>query len=401
MRQNGGLKKIMAHKKYTVDFRTGFSRLKFMLAVLVLVSGCGREGTDVAQAPMSITGILAGAHTRGYEQVLKPRPFSFPADHGAHPAYKNEWWYFTGNLTTDSGRTFGFQFTLFRYAVAPPGVALTNSAWATNQVYLAQVALSDINKDKYHTDERYGRGAMGLAGVVAEPFRAWLDDWTVIADPKACGDCYAVEIKAAATGFKLRLHLQNTQPAVLHGDRGLSRKSPVPGNASYYYSYTRMDASGEIVVNDAVYEVGGMAWFDHEWSTSSLQPDQSGWDWFSLQLSNRSELMVFRLRNRITPDNDYYYGSLIEPDGRLQSLHQGDLHLRALTSWKSAASGAVYPLTWQLDIPGKKLSLRVTPRMANQEMNRSFRYWEGAIQAGGKMADRKVAGTGYMELTGY
>jgi len=374
--------------------------LSIMMLSLMLAAGCGCVDGEGAQAPLAITDILTGAQIGGYERVINPRPLLFPADHGAHPRFRNEWWYFTGNLSGENGREFGFQFTLFRYAVAP-ATPLSGSAWSTNQIYLAQLALSDISTGKYHADERFGRGAMGLAGVTAAPFHAWLDDWTVRADPEACGDCFAVEIKVAASGFKLLLHLNNTRPVVLQGDRGFSRKSPVPGNASYYYSYTRMKTSGEIEQDGAVYQVGGLAWYDHEWSTSSLQSDQSGWDWFALQLSNHSDLMVFRLRNRKNPDDDYYYGSLINPDGMFESLQKGDLQLHPLADWKSDASGVVYPLTWQLDIPGKSLSLRISPSMANQEMNRSFRYWEGAIRAEGKLAGGNVNGSGYMELTGY
>jgi len=390
----------MTHKSYIFVVEMSSCHLKIMMAILMMISGCGRDAGNVAPAPMSITATLAGADTEGYVRVYEPRLLRFPADHGSHAEYKNEWWYFTGNLTAKGGRDFGFQFTLFRYAVAPHMPA-SSSAWATNQVYLAQVALSDINKGEYHADERFGRGAMAVAGVADNPFRAWLDDWTVSADAAACGDCFTVNIKAAASGFRLRLHLNNTRPAVLHGDRGFSRKSPAPGNASYYYSYTRMSASGEIALNGVVYDVAGQAWFDHEWSTFSLEPDQSGWDWFSLQLSNRSELMVLRLRNRDDPDKDYYYGSLIHPDGAFESLHKSDLRLSPLTAWNSGASGVSYPLTWQLELPGKTLSLLIRPRMANQEMNRSFRYWEGAIRADGKLSGKELTGTGYMELTGY
>lgn len=374
--------------------------LKLVLALLLVTAGCGREQGNGARTTMSITEILGGNQTAGYKQVSGPRPFRFPADHGKHPGYKNEWWYFTGNLTAGNGRKFGFQFTLFRDAVAP-GAPASGSAWATNQVYLAQVALSDLDKGKYHSDERFGRGALGLAGVSVEPFHAWLDDWTVTADTEARSGRFAVMLRVAAAGFKLRLHLINTKPVVLQGDRGFSRKSPSPGNASYYYSYPRMDASGVVEANGKHYHVGGLAWYDHEWSTSSLQADQSGWDWFSLQMSNQWDLMIFRMRNRSDPSHDYFYGSLIDPAGGVESLRKNAIRLHVLSTWKSTASNVIYPARWQLDIPGKRLSLTITPRMANQEMNRSLRYWEGAISATGKSAGGRIAGSGYMELTGY
>lgn len=379
-------------------WKTSF--LILSLLILVITPGCGREGGDAARPPMSITDTLGGAETEGFEKVYHPKQFIFPNDHGAHPRYKNEWWYFTGNLFTANGRSFGFQFTLFRYAVSPK-IPAEKSSWATNQIYLAHVALSDIENGVFHTDERFSRGAMGLAGVTNNTLHAWLDDWTLVGNTQGCNGCLAVDLSIVAKDFRLKLHILNIRPAALHGDRGFSRKSPAADNASYYYSYTRMSASGDIRVAGAVYPVHGSAWFDHEWSTSSLDSDQSGWDWFSLQLTSRVDLMVFRLRNRTDPEKDYYYGSLIRPDGGVEALHKGNIKLLPLGNWKSSTSGIEYPLTWRLDIPAKNIHMMIRPKMANQEMNQSFRYWEGAVEADGISSGIRISGVGYMELTGY
>jgi len=320
--------------------------------------------------------------------------------HGAHPEYGNEWWYFTGNIQTGAGRKFGFQFTLFRYAIAP-GKPASGSAWSTNQIYLAHIALSDIGNNKFYSEERFGRGAVGLAGVKAVPFQAWLDEWRVTGTPCASGDCFSVDISAATGDFKLALHLKNSRTMVLHGDRGYSRKSPEPGNASYYYSYTRMDVSGSVNVKNENYDVRGTGWFDHEWSTSALMPDQAGWDWFSIQLSNQTELMVFRLRHRSDAAKHYYYGLLVHADGSLERLSREDFELHVHDTWNSPVTGVAYPSTWSLDLPGKQTHLQLNPGMLNQEMNHRFRYWEGAITATGTVSRLPVSGTGYMELTGY
>jgi len=199
----------------------------------------------------------------------------------------------------------------------------------------------------------------------------------------------------------IRFQLEALKPAVLHGDNGLSAKGPTPGNASYYYSYTRMRTEGEIVTADEVFPVTGESWFDHEWSTSALARDQAGWDWFSLRFSNGTELMVFRLRHKTDSRQDFYSGTFIRRDGSYKGLNGADCSIRETGNWKSRLTGIQYPSGWEIQVPEQGLDIQVEPEMPNQEMNTGFRYWEGAVRAKGLVEGTRAVGKGYAELTGY
>jgi predicted secreted hydrolase len=343
-------------------------------------------------------------NTDGFRKALAPVAFVFPHDHGAHHEFKTEWWYFTGNLSTADERRFGYQLTLFRVAVTPkpPDSA---SAWATNQTYMAHFAVTDVDGEAFYDDERFARGALGLAGVDAMPFRAWLEDWHVTEDPntaaRGCDGCLNLRIAAGNDEAAIELLLNSNKPAVRHGDNGLSQKSATPGNASYYYSLTRLATEGTVKVGGQTHAVTGHSWFDHEWSTSALEDDQAGWDWFSLQLSGQVDLMLFRLRARDPAVADFVSGSYVGPDGRVSRLHPGDFAIEVLDSWTSPATGVTYPAQWRISIPQRGLVLDVTPRVQRQELNAAFRYWEGAVGATGRQRDHRISGEGYVELTGY
>ncbi len=225
----------------------------------------------------------------------------FHATTAPHPEFKTEWWYFTGNLRTAEERRFGYQLTLFRVAVTPEPPA-SESAWATNQTYMAHFAVTDVAADGFYHDERFARGALGLAGVNPRPFRAWLEDWHVTEDTgsvaRGCEGCLNLRISAGNDDADIALSLTSVKPAARHGDNGLSQKSGTAGNASYYYSLTRLATTGTVRIGRQTHTVTGNSWFDHEWSTSALEDDQAGWDWFSLQLSGQDELMLFKLRAR-------------------------------------------------------------------------------------------------------
>jgi predicted secreted hydrolase len=372
---------------------------QWLIATLLIVS-CG--GDPPAPPALSVSGTLGGDSTEGYARATGLRKFEFPRDHGPHPRYRIEWWYFTGNLANGDGRRYGFQFTLFRRAVSPspPDSA---SPWSTNQIYLAHAALVDVTAGSFQYDERFARGALGLAGVESEPFRAWLEDWQVeeVPSPQQCRECFQVRIAVQASSFALDLSLRNTKPPVLHGREGLSAKGHRPGNASYYYSHSRLDTSGTIRQGRFSHLVRGSSWFDHEWSTSSLEPEQSGWDWFALQLDDSTEIMLFRLRHRSDPAADYLYGSYVDPDGQLTPLKGDDFRIRIEKSWRSPRSGATYPAAWRISLPQLDIVLNVRPRLADQEMQTSFRYWEGAVDVRGERDGTVIAGEGYVELTGY
>lgn len=368
---------------------------------LILLSACSGP-QDQPVTGMYTVMALTGSNVTGFDRAAEVRKFIFPEDHGEHPGFRTEWWYFTGNIKTENGREFGYQFTIFRNAIKHTNTAGWTdnaSSWKSGQIYMAHAALSDIETGRFYQDEQFSRGALGLAGTESDPFRVWLNGWSVSGEHNFCEDCFVVRISVTARDFRLQLQLNNTQPVVLHGKQGLSSKSPVPGNASYYYSYTRMQTHGLIGTGDESYSVNGESWYDHEWSTSALEQDQEGWDWFSIQLIDQTEIMLFRLRNSKDPGQDYYYGSLMYADGTLQTLDEKDFKIREDNTWESPVTGIVYPSAWTVTLPGSRL--RITPKLPDQEINNSFVYWEGAVRVTGLSGNRNVSGHGYVELTGY
>jgi predicted secreted hydrolase len=360
-------------------------RITAALPLLFLLA-C-REPEHLPQASLSVAGQLRTQNDQGYAKALKPRQFRFPQDHGLHPEFRTEWWYYTGNLSTREGRRFGFQLTFFRSALAP-SMPERASAWATRQAYLAHLTVSDIAGGRFHSFERWSRGALGLAGAESEPFRVWLEDWSAEGVP--------MRLRAHEDSVAIDLVLQPGKPPVLQGDRGLSRKSEKPGNASYYYSLTRMPASGTIRLGSERFEVSGLAWMDREWSTSSLGKDQVGWDWFAIHLEDGRDLMLYQLRRKDGTPDPTSSGMLIDPQGGSRPLTLEDFELEVTHRWTSPRSGAVYPAGWRLRIPSEALDLRIEPLLPDQEVDVSFRYWEGAVGISGT-----AKGRGYVELTGY
>lgn len=351
---------------------------------------------ETVRASLSV-GQALGGDTAGFARATTPRALSFPHDHGPHPAYRTEWWYYTGNLQTAGGRHFGFQLTFFRSALAAE-VAVRESAWATAQVYMAHLALTDVDIGRFYACERFSRAALGLAGARAQPFQVWVEDWSAQAqDP----DGLPVRLQAGQGEIRLDLQLHSAKPLVLHGDRGLSQKGPGVGNASYYYSLTRMPTRGTIRIADETFQVSGASWMDREWSTSVLGKDYRGWDWFGLQLSDDSELMFFRLRRVDGQPDGFSSGTLVRPNGETLRLGQADIRVEVDDYWRSPRDGTRYPAGWRFQIPAERLSFELRPYVADQELPLSIRYWEGAVALRGQVAGRPLAGHGYVELTGY
>lgn len=344
----------------------------------------------------SVQGLLGGERD-DYAVADRVRAFQFPQDHGAHPEFRSEWWYLTGNLTADDGRRYGFQFTIFRFALTPQP-RQGRSQWGTNQVYMAHFALTDIDGERIHTFERFSRGALGLAGATGDPFRVWLDDWELAADD--CGD-FPWRLQVATENIALRLAITSRKPVVLQGDRGLSQKGPEPGNASYYYAYTRLAAEGELQLQDQHFRVSGSAWLDREWSTSLLSPEVQGWDWFSLQLDDGSELMLYQLRTSDGIVREFGAGAFVPAQGAAQPLSGLDFELQPLAHWTSPKTRIRYPVQWQARIPALQIELTATAVIPDQELDLSVRYWEGALDIQGQRQAKPIGGVGYMELTGY
>lgn len=370
---------------------TGLATVAALLLPLTL-------SADDAAAPESqLSELLSGDGDAGFEKALEPREFVFPDDHGPHPGFRNEWWYITGNLDGDGGRRFGFELTIFRFALTP-SVPKAQSNWRSNQVYIAHFAVTDADRERFFAAERFSRGALGLAGAQASPFRVWIEDWEIAAQEAGAPENW--QLRASDPGFSLELELTAAKPPVPNGDAGLSQKSAEPGNASYYYSMTRWLTEGSLQLADDTFRVSGLSWLDREWSTSALAPDQLGWDWFALQLSDGSDLMFYNLRKLDGSQDEQSAGTWVDADGRSLHLDRDDVEITVTDTWESP-QGGVYPSGWALRAPGQGLELRITPVMADQELFTTVRYWEGAVDVKGERHGEPIEGRGYVELTGY
>jgi predicted secreted hydrolase len=369
-------------------------------SILLLLATCwllpfAVQGEETSATQSRLSELLSADGDAGFEKATGARTFTFPEDHGPHPGFRNEWWYVTGNLDDEGGRRFGFELTIFRFALTPSAPA-SASAWRSNQVYVAHFAVTDANRERFLTAERFSRGAAGLAGARADPFRVWIDDWEIAA-ANAAGQW---RLRATDPGFAVDLELTPAKRPVLNGDNGLSQKSSEPGNASYYYSITRWATDGSLRLGDDVFDVSGLSWLDREWSTSALGADQLGWDWFALQLSDGSDLMFYNLRKLDGSQDAQSAGTWIDPDGRSRHIERDEVEIVVTATWQSP-DGGVYPSAWTLRMPGTGLQLEVTPVMADQELFTTVRYWEGAVDVQGERDGLPVTGRGYVELTGY
>ena len=334
---------------------------------------------------------------KGFARALKPREFTFPSDHGPHNPYRSEWWYFTGNLKDPHGRQFGYELTFFRFALKA-NMTESKSAWRTNQLYMAHLALTDVEKGQFYTDERVSRAGNDLAGASNTKYHVWLYDWSA----KTEGEVdFPLRLKAKTDDFAIDLLLTSQKNYVLQGDQGLSQKSPEPGNASYYYSYPRLATEGAVSVAGNKFSVIGASWMDREWSTSALSDEQSGWDWFALQLSDNSELMFYQLRRKDGQPDSNSSGTFVLADNSKISLKQHDVTIKSLDSWKSPHSKITYPSRWHVAVPVQNLELEVVPLINDQELNVSYRYWEGAVSVKGTKNGKPISGQGYVELAGY
>ena len=356
------------------------------------------------QARATVAGLQRDAMSDRFAHAREPRAFDFPRDHGPHGAYQTEWWYYTGNLFDAAGRHFGYQLTFFRRALVPPDeqalLADRESAFAFDQVYFAHFAITDSAANEHVAFEKYSRGAAGLAGAQASPFRVFVEDWAAAA-ARDDGDAARVRLVAAQNGYAIDLILTSTKPFVFHGDRGLSQKSPNPGNASYYYSMTRMATVGKVSTPRGTLEVTGTSWLDREWSTSALDGDTEGWDWFSLQFDDGREIMFFKLRQKETGNITFAKGTYVDADGRTELIRQDEVTITVLDRWTSRQTGATYPVRWRLASPRYGLDIEIVARIPDQEMRLTQRYWEGAVTFKGASAAGPVAGVGYVEMTGY
>jgi predicted secreted hydrolase len=344
-----------------------------------------------------LSAVATPVSSEGFSRASRPIQLTFPPDHGPHPDFQTEWWYYTGNLQTADGRHFGYQLTFFRRALLPPDqVTPRASTWGSPQVYMAHFALTDVQRKQFYSFERLERGATGLAGAQGDPFEVWLRDWRVEEIEPG-----VYHLSAAEEAIAIDLTLIDRKGPVLQGDQGYSQKGPEIGNASYYVSLTRLESQGTILIDDTDSTVEGLSWMDHEWSTSALAPDQVGWDWFSIQLNDDTEMMLFQIRDTDGRIDPFSGGTFIHSDGATEPFTKDEFTLEVLDTWTSPNSSATYPSRWRLTIPSRGLDLLIEPHQADQELNVSYSYWEGAVKIRGTLYNLPVTGNGYVELTGY
>ena len=334
-----------------------------------------------------------------WQRAIGAWSWVFPRDHGAHPDFKTEWWYFTGNLQDAQQRKFGYQLTLFRQGIQFTP-AQSESKWAVRDGYFGHFTISDLGAGQFHVAERVSRGALGEAYAGTGGMDVVLGPWSIDQE-----DNGRINLVAKEHDMEILLEARPLKPLVLEGVGGLSRKADGVGEASYYYSYPRLETAGRLRVGDTNYAVSGLSWFDHEFSTSSLGKNQAGWDWFCLQLDNREEIMLYAMRDKSGAMDPVSEGTWVKGDGTSERLLPGSFSIEKLGTWRSPKSGAVYPAGWHIVVPGHRADLTVTPAMADQELHLTkmgaLDYWEGACTMKGNVGDVSVTGVGYTELTGY
>jgi predicted secreted hydrolase len=335
----------------------------------------------------------------GWREALPGWVYKFPRDHGVHPEFKTEWWYFTGSLNAAGGKEFGYEVTWFRQGVNPHlGAGL--SRFVVPDFKFAHFAISDVPAGRFDFSEKIARGAFGEAGFGngdAGPL-AWIDNWRLSVLPDG-----RWHIDAVQDGRALTLDLAPMKPPVIEGEQGVSRKAEGEGHASCYYSFTRMRTSGTLALPGAPpMPVTGETWFDHEWATNQLAANQAGWDWFSVQLEDGTELMLYRMRLKDGAADPASSGTYTRKDGSVVYLKAGDFVLEPDAWWKSGATGANYPIGWRVRISRIDVDLKISTPLENQELAlSSLAYWEGLIHVTGTAAGAPVTGHGYLELTGY
>lgn len=376
---------------------TSFLRIKhpmklcgiIFLGLLIVFAGQGDLPADASEF-YSITG---------------PCNLEFPKDHGTHPGYQIEWWYYTGNLESKNGRRFGFQLTLFRYQLHPPGGKTARPAkpseWRTNQLYIGHAALSDLDGGTYLHAQESGREALGIAGAEQDKgvTTIFLKKWSARIGPDQH------HLKVETDDFAFDLMIEPMKPPVLHGDTGYSLKGQLPEQSSCYYSFTRLDTSGTVSINGKNFKVNGLSWMDQEFSSEPLDKAAEGWDWFSLQFDEGTELMIYMIRMKNGGTSPASSATFVDLTGEKKHYLSKDYQVVILDTWKSPHTDAVYPSKWQVNIVTLNMQFVITPNLADQEMytpqSTGLTYWEGSVSVTGRKDGKPLTGSGYVELTGY
>ena len=339
------------------------------------------------------------SHDRQWSQADPDRSLVFPRDHASHPDYRIEWWYYTGNLDAEDGRRFGYQLTFFRVGV--DRLPTNPSRWAVRDLHLAHLAVTDMRTARHFVAERVNRAGIGWAGASTDTFAVWNEDWMVSLD----GTTHVLDASNDQGQFGIELRLDPLRMPVLHGQDGFSRKGEEEGNASHYYSITRLRTRGQLIVDGKPVKVDGLSWMDHEFGTTFLETTQRGWDWLSLQLDDGTDVMAYVLRRQDNSKAQQSSGTVLNADGKQTVLTADDYQLSPGRTWTSPTSGAQYPVEWQIEIQEARLSLAIRATVDDQELHTDestgVTYWEGAVDVVGSRYGQPIVGRGYLEMTGY
>ena len=335
-----------------------------------------------------------------FSQVLPGYAYQFPKDFNSHDDFRVEWWYYTGNLEEiETARPFGYQLTFFRVTLNNEGANPNQSQWKLGHVYFAHMTLTDIDGEKFYYFERINRKGVGNAGADADRLMVWNEDWFL----EGKGKMHSLKAMESGTGIELQLVPE--KKLVIHGNNGISKKGSEKGNASHYFSYTRMKTTGQIFVKGKAYNVIGSSWMDHEYSSNQLNDELVGWDWFSLKLDDKTELMLYLLRRKTGGVDSFSSGTFIAADGSSRHIKQEEFIVRPLSYWTSKKSGIVYPASWELELPNFGIKLTLSPDLNEQELydlrSISASYWEGSVSVEGTIRGDSIKGKGYVELVGY
>jgi predicted secreted hydrolase len=341
-----------------------------------------------------------------FKRALPGRIFSFPQDHFSHPEFKTEWWYYSGHLYTQEKKSYGYQLTFFRTGLTRE-TKNQKSKWSIQDLYFAHLAITDESKTKFGYLEKISRGSLGEAGAIPykigeKTFRIWIENWSAEGSGPGMQNH---SLKAGDKNFGIELMLTPEKNPVIHGQNGISQKAEGEGYASHYYSISRLKTEGKIFLQDKEIPVQGISWMDHEFGSSQLREYQVGWDWFSIQLDNETELMLYQIRQKDGKIDPYSSGTLIFADGKYEHLPRKEFQIEVLDHWKSSKSRAIYPSKWRVEILGHKIELTISPTVKDQELvtkeSTRVTYWEGSVKVEGKYQNDPVKGMGYVELTGY
>lgn len=330
---------------------------------------------------------LSAAGSFRYREALPGYRYQFPRDHFEHEDFRTEWWYYTGNVRGPKGERYGFELVFFRQGQRREGAEPAAGVWSLDNVYLAHAALTDAAGRRFRFDERLNRKGPGVAGASFSGQRVWNGNWSVA----WAGERQTLD--AIAPEFRFHLVLNPETPAVIHGENGVSQKAEGAGRASHYVSFPRLAAKGEVTSAGNNTPVTGTAWMDHEWFTEQLSADQVGWDWFSIQLDNHTELMLFQLRRKDGSIDPNSSGTFVDAGGKAIHLKRGEFTL------EPGRKHGSYPVEWRITVPPHHIDIRARAVMDDQTLRSKSQgpsYWEGAVDYAGTHS-----GVGYLEMTGY